>query len=318
MRSRLLLLTLLLCPNLQAQDNSTTTSAIHQLVGRWSVTVDGQEASIMNAQVEAWRSMPDGSLVGWSGTSHGTGIHKSEELALSKRSGTWTYEARVVKQNNGKAVAFACTKMTKDIIVFENPMHDFRQKIEYQFRSRNEIVVTVSGSARKFVLRFRRIPEGVISYSPLQLDTSATNTPKIPSPTQPTARIKGLIGSWESSDHNKTMKIAEVGPGRYAGTIMTLASDLKTLIEFKIEVFKRKNQWMLSLQRPVWNNSEQMMYRLIHSSIKTLIFQNHCGESPNQLHFEFADKDSILLSCDDVVGMEGESSGRVIDLKRSH
>lgn len=318
MRSTFLLLTLVLCLDLRAQDSSTTESTLHRLVGRWSVTNDGKEPSITNAQVEAWRSMPDGSLVGWSGTSRGTGIQKSEDLTLSKRAGTWTYEARVEKQNNGKAVPFVCTKMTKDIIVFENPTHDFPQKIEYQFRSRNEIVVTVSGSARKFVLRFRRIPEGVISYSPLQLDTSATYYLKIPSPTKPTARIKGLIGTWESSDHNKSMKIVEIGPGRYSGTIMTLASDLKTPTEFTIEVFKKKNQWMLSLQRPGWNNNAPVMYRLVHSSIKTLIFQNHYSESPNQLHFEFANGDTILLSCDDVVGTEGESSGRVIDLNRSH
>ena len=54
-----------------------------------------------------------------------------ETIILQQKGEKLTYNATVKGQNNDKAVAFNLTSATEKKLVFENPKHDYPQKITY-------------------------------------------------------------------------------------------------------------------------------------------------------------------------------------------
>jgi hypothetical protein len=48
-------------------------------------------------------------------------------------------------QNNDQPVVFLLTKQTPKQLVFENPKHDYPQKIVYKKVNENSLVATISG-----------------------------------------------------------------------------------------------------------------------------------------------------------------------------
>ena len=56
-----------------------------------------------------------------------------------------TYSAAVKGQNNDKPVAFKLTTQTEKQLVFENPKHDYPQKISYTQITSDSLVAKISG-----------------------------------------------------------------------------------------------------------------------------------------------------------------------------
>lgn len=85
----------------------------------------------------------------------------TETLRLVRNAdGGIAYEATVPGQNDGGTTAFALTFFTPKSWTFENPEHDFPQKIEYRFLDTAYLQVTVGGGAgQDFTLRLRKMPE---------------------------------------------------------------------------------------------------------------------------------------------------------------
>ena len=54
-----------------------------------------------------------------------------ESIILQQKGENLTYTATVKGQNNDKPVAFKLTTATEKQMVFENPKHDYPQKISY-------------------------------------------------------------------------------------------------------------------------------------------------------------------------------------------
>jgi hypothetical protein len=69
----------------------------------------------------------------------------SESLRLVQEGTQLFYEPTVKNQNGGKAVRFEMTSLSENTVVFENPSHDFPQKINYTLVNPDSLVAEISG-----------------------------------------------------------------------------------------------------------------------------------------------------------------------------
>lgn len=69
-----------------------------------------------------------------------------------------SYKANVRGQNDDKPVAFLLTETKENQLVFENPTHDYPQKISYTQVSKDSLVAEISGiqsgkpSSEKYIM----------------------------------------------------------------------------------------------------------------------------------------------------------------------
>lgn len=96
---------------------------------------------------EHWDIISDENMKGFSYKMSENKIKVSEYLEISSTKGNIIYTAVVLNQNNGKGIEFILTQ-SDSVFVFENPEHDFPQKISYLKRSATEIFVTISGNIK--------------------------------------------------------------------------------------------------------------------------------------------------------------------------
>ncbi|KAF2335108.1 DUF6265 family protein [Flavobacterium daemonense] len=81
-----------------------------------------------------------------------------ESIVLAQLGETLTYKATVKGQNDDKPVSFPSTSETAQKLVFENPKHDYPQKITYTKGANNTLTAEISGnlngkpSSEKFVM----------------------------------------------------------------------------------------------------------------------------------------------------------------------
>ncbi|MGE8341233.1 MAG: DUF6265 family protein [Flavobacterium sp.] len=81
-----------------------------------------------------------------------------ETIVLAQLGETLTYKATVKGQNDDKPVFFPSTSETDQQLVFENPKHDYPQKIIYTKGANNTLTAEISGnmngkpSSEKFVM----------------------------------------------------------------------------------------------------------------------------------------------------------------------
>lgn len=132
------------------------------LQGRWKME---------NKEVyEHWDRLNDQAMKGFSYSIKNGQVKVSEYLNIARDSKSIIYTATVLNQNQGKEIEFKMTK-ADDIWVFENPLHDFPQKIVYQKISGNEIIVELSGSGQK------KFSYKMIKQNPgdIQKDTTISN-----------------------------------------------------------------------------------------------------------------------------------------------
>jgi hypothetical protein len=112
----------------------------------------------MNWLVGNWENkMPEGILTeGWkkdndsvfSGDSYFINpkdtIH-FESIKLTQKGEELIYIATVPGQNKDEPVEFKLTSDTENVFTFENPAHDYPQKISYKKVDENNLVATISG-----------------------------------------------------------------------------------------------------------------------------------------------------------------------------
>ena len=71
----------------------------------------------------------------------------AETIILKQEAGELLYIPTVRDQNAGKAVTFRLTSSSDNQLIFENPAHDFPQKISYTRINSDSIVAEISGIA---------------------------------------------------------------------------------------------------------------------------------------------------------------------------
>lgn len=94
--------------------------------------------------VEAWEIKNDSTYAGKTNFIIGSDTVFTETISIEQRGKDVNYVTQIADQNGGKPVAFKMTKATEKELVFENPTHDFPQKIAYTLKG-DSLLAEISG-----------------------------------------------------------------------------------------------------------------------------------------------------------------------------
>jgi hypothetical protein len=147
----LLLLAVVSCKNAETPEKDKIKTA-DWLIGKW------ENVSPQGTLTETWSKVNDSTFQGSSYFIKGKDTIHFETIKLQQKGETLTYNATVKGQNNDEAVAFELTTSTEKGLVFENPKHDYPQKISYTKEANNTLTAEISGklqgklSSEKFVM----------------------------------------------------------------------------------------------------------------------------------------------------------------------
>ncbi|WP_409417131.1 DUF6265 family protein [Flavobacterium sp. PS2] len=147
----LLLLAVVSCKNAETPEKEKIKTA-DWLIGKW------ENVSPQGTLTETWSKVNDSTFQGSSYFIKGKDTIHFESIKLQQKGENLTYNATVKGQNNDQAVAFELTTSTEKELVFENPKHDYPQKISYTKDANNTLTAEISGklqgklSSEKFVM----------------------------------------------------------------------------------------------------------------------------------------------------------------------
>lgn len=110
------------------------------LLGEW------EKKDSLGTLKEMWTTQDDSSFVGQSYyfQNKKDTLH-NEQIELVQDGENLIYKATVKGENNDEAIPFQMTKSEDSVLIFENPKHDYPQKIEYKLLKNGNLMATVSG-----------------------------------------------------------------------------------------------------------------------------------------------------------------------------
>lgn len=147
----MLLVTVISCQKKESVEKDKIKIA-DWLIGNW------ENKSPDGVITESWTRLNDSSFTASSYFIKGKDTLHFETIVLAQKGETLTYFATVKGQNDDKPVAFPSTAESDKQLVFENPKHDYPQKITYTKGADNTLTAEISGkldgkvSSEKFVL----------------------------------------------------------------------------------------------------------------------------------------------------------------------
>jgi hypothetical protein len=107
---------------------------------------------------EQWTAPRAGSMLGAGRTTKGTSLVEHEFILLVERAGRLAYEAHPSGQ---ATTTFLSTTVDEGSVVFEDPAHDFPQRVGYRRVSAEQMTAwiegTMSGKARRVEFPYRRV-----------------------------------------------------------------------------------------------------------------------------------------------------------------
>ena len=123
--------------------SSTVAPALQKaawLIGNW------ENKTPKGLSVETWTDPGNGTA--YEGKSYfisGKDTLFSETIRIEEKLGQLYYIPTVSNQNSGKPIVFILTSSTEKEMVFENPEHDFPQKITYTLSAPDSLTAIISG-----------------------------------------------------------------------------------------------------------------------------------------------------------------------------
>jgi hypothetical protein len=134
----LLLLVIVSCKNKNEKGNEKITKA-NWLLGKWETkTADGNLS-------ESWKQVNDSTFQGLSFFIKDKDTLHNESIILQQNGEDLIYNATIQGQNENKAVSFKMISGNEKQMVFENPKHDYPQKITYTLITKDSLVAAISG-----------------------------------------------------------------------------------------------------------------------------------------------------------------------------
>lgn len=134
------------CTNYSSNKTDNTNSSkyiniekANWLLGNW------QNSSTDGKYHENWEKKNDSTLIGSSYFIVGNDTVSSECISLEERGYEMFYIPIVKNQNDEKPIIFTLTSLNNSQLVFENPNHDFPQKITYSQVTSDSLVAVISG-----------------------------------------------------------------------------------------------------------------------------------------------------------------------------
>ena len=178
---RSLLLTALLAPTLAAQSPSAKISGVSWLQGCWALV------SPQRVIEEQWMAPRGRTMLGMGRTVRGDSLTEFEVVVIRESGTTLVYDAHP----SGQAPAtFTASAVSDSGVVFENPAHDFPQKVGYRRVGRDSLIGHIEGTLRG---RSRRIE---FPYARSACDDRLTlATPPPPPPPPPPPAQEGVLSA---------------------------------------------------------------------------------------------------------------------------
>lgn len=142
------LLTALASANPPAQ----SVDRVAWLQGCWRLDSPGRTIE------ENWMAPRGGNLLGVARTTRGDSLAEYELVFIRERGGQLVYEAHPSGQ---PAATFPCIEVSDSTVVFENPGHDFPQRVGYRFQAPDSLHAWIEGargtSVRRIAFPYRRV-----------------------------------------------------------------------------------------------------------------------------------------------------------------
>jgi hypothetical protein len=135
----LLLVSLLLFASCKKSKEVSKIVGNDWLLGKWENKSDDGHL------LEIWKKANDSLFLGESYFIKGKDTLHSEKIQMKKKGEELFYIATVKGQNNDEPVTFKHIDTIQKLLVFENPKHDFPQKIMYSQITKDSIVIQISG-----------------------------------------------------------------------------------------------------------------------------------------------------------------------------
>ena len=131
-----------------------TLEQAHWLLGKWQNQTDD------GILTESWKKLNDSTFYGESYFVIAKDTVFAESIQLAERNEILAYTVTVANQNQAKPVSFILTKINSEKMIFENPAHDFPQKIIYNRIGNDSLVAEISGKSkdkeRREIFTFKR------------------------------------------------------------------------------------------------------------------------------------------------------------------
>jgi hypothetical protein len=134
----LLLLAIVSCKNSEENEKDKIKLA-NWFLGKWETKTANGNLS------ESWKQLNDSTFQGESFFIKNKDTLHFETIILQQKGAELIYSATVKGQNNDKPVPFKITSETEKQLVFENPKHDYPQKITYTQIKKDSLVASISG-----------------------------------------------------------------------------------------------------------------------------------------------------------------------------
>jgi hypothetical protein len=140
MKRILMLLTVMICVSFTGLRQNSVFDELNTLTGgTWIMKT--RKGMIC----EQWQKKNNRLLSGRSFQISGADTSWLENLELSVTGEVITYHSQVNGQNDGKAIPFTLTASKDGQFIFSNPVHDFPQRIIYQFVTKDSIHAWIDG-----------------------------------------------------------------------------------------------------------------------------------------------------------------------------
>jgi hypothetical protein len=126
-------------------DTKTSPESVHLiekadwLIGQWQSNSETEKIA------EVWEKENDTVYLGKSYSLKNTDTISAERIRLEEHGNKLFYIPVVKNQNIGEVVKFTLTSADPDQLVFENPEHDFPQKISYALITKDSLFAQISG-----------------------------------------------------------------------------------------------------------------------------------------------------------------------------
>ena len=122
-----------------AQQPSMRIGQLSWIAGCWRQSGRGGNRVVD----EQWMAPSGGTMLGMSRTVRGDSLIEFEHLQIVARSGRLVYHA----EPSGQAPAdFVASAVSDTLVLFENPEHDFPQRIIYRRRATDTLVARIEGT----------------------------------------------------------------------------------------------------------------------------------------------------------------------------
>jgi Domain of unknown function (DUF6265) len=112
-------------------------------LGKW------ENHSKMGDFTESWEKLSDSTFIGKSIILIGKDTVFHENVVLEQKNDSLFYNVSVVEKNKvEESISFYLASSSNNTLVFENPKHDYPNKIEYKLMAPDSILATIYGKIR--------------------------------------------------------------------------------------------------------------------------------------------------------------------------